>query len=145
MQTKNIYETVFIINALLEDAAIESLIEKTKEFITANEGGIQAVEKWGRRRLAYPIKKKHNGFYVLIEFQSTGNLVAKLERYFQLEAEIIRSLVIRLDKKALKVFDTLGKQELSYLFNDFYNNFESLSWSSTSVFFDVFRSVSVPR
>ncbi len=102
MQTKNIYETVFIINALLEDAAIESLIEKTKEFITANEGGIQAVEKWGRRRLAYPIKKKHNGFYVLIEFQSTGNLVAKLERYFQLEAEIIRSLVIRLDKKALK-------------------------------------------
>lgn len=97
-----IYESVIIINATLEDAQIEAEIEKVKDFIQKNNGEIRAVEKWGRRRLAYPIKKKNNGFYVLYEFKAPGDIVAKLERLYHLNENIIRYLTVQLDKKALK-------------------------------------------
>lgn len=97
-----IYETVFIVNATLEDAQIEAIIDKMKDFLIKNSAEIRAIEKWGRRRLAYPIKKKNNGFYVLFEFFAAGDIVAKLERQYQLEEQIIRYLTIALDKKALK-------------------------------------------
>ncbi len=97
-----IYETVFIVNATLEDPQIEAIIDKMKDFLTKNNAEIQSVEKWGRRRLAYPIKKKNNGFYVLFEFKAAGDIIAKLERQYQLEEQIIRYLTVMLDKKALK-------------------------------------------
>jgi len=97
-----IYESVIIINATLEDAQIDAEIEKIKDFIQKNNGEIRAVEKWGRRRLAYPIKKKNNGFYALFEFKAPGDIVAKLERQYQLNENIIRYLTVQLDKKALK-------------------------------------------
>ncbi len=97
-----IYESIIIINATLEDAQIEIEIEKVKDFITKNNGEIRALEKWGRRRLAYAIKKKNNGFYVLYEFKAQGDLIAKLERHYLLNENVIRFLTIELNKKALK-------------------------------------------
>ncbi|MFA6456195.1 MAG: 30S ribosomal protein S6 [Bacteroidota bacterium] len=97
-----IYESIIIINATLEDAQIEAEIEKVKDFITKNNGEIRALEKWGRRRLAYAIKKKNNGFYVLYEFKAPGDLIAKLERQYLLNENIIRFLTVELNKKALK-------------------------------------------
>ncbi len=97
-----IYETVFIVNATLEDPQIEAVIEKTKDVILKHGGEIRAIERWGRRRLAYVIQKKNNGYYVLIEFKAPGELIAKLERHFQLEEQMMRHLVVLLDKKALK-------------------------------------------
>ncbi|MGE5313341.1 MAG: 30S ribosomal protein S6 [Acidobacteriota bacterium] len=97
-----IYETVFIVNANLEDTQIEAIIEKTKDVILKYGGEIHSIEKWGRRRLAYAIKKKNNGFYTLIEFKAPGEAIARLNRFFQLEEEVIRHLVLALDKKALK-------------------------------------------
>lgn len=96
------YETVFIVNANLEDAQIEVIIEKTKDVILKYGGEILSVEKWGRRRLAYAIKKKNNGYYTLIEFKAPGDALARLNRFFQLEEEVMRHLVLVLDKKALK-------------------------------------------
>ncbi len=97
-----IYETVFIVNATLEDAQIDAIVEKMKDFLVKNGAEIKAVEKWGRRRLAYPIKKKNNGYYALFEFKAPGDIVAKLERQYHLEEQIIRYLTVQLDKKALK-------------------------------------------
>lgn len=98
-----IYESIIIINATLEDAQIETEIEKIKDFIIKNTGEIRALEKWGRRRLAYAIKKKNNGFYVLYEFKAPGDLITKLERQYLLNENIIRFITIELNKKALKV------------------------------------------
>ncbi len=97
-----IYESVIIINATLEDEQIEAEIEKIKDFIQKNNGEIRAIEKWGRRRLAYAIKKKNNGFYALYEFKAPGDIVAKLERHYHLNENIVRYLTVQLDKKALK-------------------------------------------
>ncbi len=96
-----IYETVFIITASLDDPTITSLIDKTKEFITTNGATIRSSDIWGRKRFAYPINKKTNGYYVVIEFSDSGELVHKLEKFFNIEQDIVRFITIKLDKKAL--------------------------------------------
>ncbi len=101
-QKKNIYETTFIVNASLDDPQIDTIIDKVQEVITKNNGEIMELAKWGRKRFAYPIKKKNNGFYVVCEFKASGDLIARLERHFLLEENIIRFLIIGLDKKALQ-------------------------------------------
>jgi len=99
---KNIYETTFIVNASLDDPQIDAIIDKVQEGIIKNNGEIMELAKWGRKRFAYPIKKKNNGFYVVCEFKASGDLIARLERHFLLEENIIRFLIIGLDKKALQ-------------------------------------------
>jgi small subunit ribosomal protein S6 len=101
-QKKKIYETAFIVNANLDDPQIDAVIDKVKDLITKNNGEIMELAKWGRKRFAYPIKKKNNGFYVLCEFESYGDLVARLERHFMLDENIIRFLIIALNKHAIK-------------------------------------------
>ncbi len=97
-----IYETTFVVNAALDDPQIDAVVDKVTELITRNGGQIQDLNKWGRKRFAYPIKKKNNGFYVVIEFTAPGDLIAKLERHYQLDENIIRHLTVQLSKKALK-------------------------------------------
>jgi small subunit ribosomal protein S6 len=99
---QKIYESTFIVNAALDDAQIDVVIEKVKEVIVKNGGEIRSTEKWGRKRLAYTIDKKNNGFYAFLEFKAPGDLLVKLERHFHLEEQVIRHLTIQLDKKALK-------------------------------------------
>ena len=97
-----IYETTFIVNATLDDAQIDAVIEKVKEVIVKNGGDVRSLEKWGRKRLAYTVDKKNNGFYAFFEFKGPGDLIAKMDRHYQLDEQIIRYLTIQLDKKALK-------------------------------------------
>lgn len=100
-QTKRQYETTFIVNAGLDDAQIDTVIEKVKDFIVKQGGEIIEVNKWGRKRLTFSIQKKNNGFYTCIEFKAPGDTIAKLERYYFLEENILRYLTIVLDKKAI--------------------------------------------
>ncbi|HTP80112.1 MAG TPA: 30S ribosomal protein S6 [Bacteroidota bacterium] len=101
-QTKHTYETTFIVNAGLDDPQIDAVIEKAKEAIVKNGGEVKDLAKWGRKRFAYVIRRKNNGFFVVCEFTGPGDIVAKLERHFQLDDNVIRYLTVALDKKALK-------------------------------------------
>ncbi len=101
-QTKQPYETTFIVNASLEDTQVDAVANHIQEVITRNGGDISAVNRWGRKRLAYTIKKKNNGFYVNIEFSALGPVIGQLERNFLLEENVLRFLTIRLDKRALQ-------------------------------------------
>ncbi len=98
---KRQYETTFIINASLDDPQIEGVITRVQEVITRNGGNVTAINKWGRKRLAYPINKKTNGFYVNIELEAPGTLLSALDRSYQLDEMILRHLTVMLDKKAL--------------------------------------------
>ena len=100
--TKQPYETTFIVNASLEDAQIEAVVNHIQELITRNGGEITAINRWGRKRLAYTIKKKNNGYYANIEFSSPGTVLSELERTYILDENILRFLTIRLDKRALQ-------------------------------------------
>ncbi|MBM4160050.1 MAG: 30S ribosomal protein S6 [Ignavibacteria bacterium] len=96
------YESTFIVNASLDDHQIDAAIEKVKDVIVKNSGKIRELAKWGRKRFAYPIKKKNNGFYVVIEFSAPGDVIGKLERHYFLDENILRYLTIALDRRALK-------------------------------------------
>ncbi len=67
-----------------------------------NGGEVATVDRWGRRRLAYTIKKKNAGFYVQVLHKSPTDIVAKLEQAFRLDEEVIRHLTVVVDKNMLK-------------------------------------------
>lgn len=102
MNPKRTYETTFIVNASLEDANIEVIINNTVDFIENNGGTITTKDKWGRRRLAYPIQKKHNGFYVYLMYDAPATLLPQLERYFQLEENVLRHLSLKMSGHAIE-------------------------------------------
>ncbi|MBQ7940286.1 MAG: 30S ribosomal protein S6 [Clostridia bacterium] len=100
MEKFNSYETLFIIDASLTEEAIKGLVDKFTALI-AEHGKVSEVNEWGKRRLAYPINDKEEGYYVLVNFESESNLPAELERIFGITEGIMRSIVIRHeDKKA---------------------------------------------
>lgn len=98
----NHYESVVIINAALEDPQIEATLARIEEFIKSNGGEITEIERWGRKRLAYPIQKSKSGFYGIFRFSSKRDLISQLERTYRLDETIIRYLTVVLDKKALE-------------------------------------------
>lgn len=99
---KRVYESAILINAALDDETIKSLIERIQETITTNGGEILEVEDWGRKRLAYQVKKSKIGYYAIFRFNSLPDLVPKLERYYRLDETILRYLTIALSKEALE-------------------------------------------
>ena len=96
------YETTVIINAALEDNQVESVVGRIQETVAKHGGEISAVNRWGRKRLAYPIKKKNNGYFLNLEFTAPGEIVRPLEGSYLLDEQILRFLTIKLDEKALK-------------------------------------------
>jgi small subunit ribosomal protein S6 len=101
-QRKKIYETTFIANATLDDAQIDQIVERFKDFLGKNGAEVRTLDKWGRKRLAYPIEKKNNGFYTVCEFTAPSDIMTKLERYYALDENIMRFLTVQLTEKMLK-------------------------------------------
>jgi small subunit ribosomal protein S6 len=98
----NIYESAVIINAALEDEQIDSVIARIKETIINNGGEIRDIENWGRKRLAYMVKKSKIGYYVFFRFNAPSSIVSKLERTYVLDEHILRFLTIKLDNDAIE-------------------------------------------
>lgn len=93
------YETTLIVNAALEDNDVEAVITKVTTYIESHGGEILEIEKWGRRRLAYPINKKFNGYYVHIVFNTNSSTIPVLERFLVLEDTVLRHLTLVLSDK----------------------------------------------
>ena len=91
----NKYEAMYIVTPELEDEVIKTVIEKFSGIITANGGEIENVDEWGRRKLAYPINYKTEGYYVLTTFAAESELPRELERNFNNDEKILRYLVVR--------------------------------------------------
>ena len=94
------YETLFIVDSDLGEEAVRALIDKFTSLIAAN-GEIEKIDEWGKRRLAYPINDKPEGYYVLVNHKAEADFPAELERVFGITDGIMRSMVIRLDEKAI--------------------------------------------
>lgn len=91
------YELVLIINPELDDTETESLIEGVKNNIESNDGEVLKVDPWGRRRLAFPIKKNNDGYYVLLIFRSEPVFVLQLSNSFRVIESIIRHMVVNFE------------------------------------------------
>jgi small subunit ribosomal protein S6 len=83
-----------ILNADLDKEATEKTIEKVEDLIKKNKGKVEKVDKWGRRKLAYPIDGHKDGFYTLITFRGDYKTVAELDRVLKLTGEIIRFMIV---------------------------------------------------
>lgn len=99
MSLRRVYESTVIINAALEDQDIDSVISKITNYIENHGGEIMETNKWGRRRLAYPINKKFNGYYVHLVFNAVPSILPIMERFLVLEDTVLRHLTLVLPEK----------------------------------------------
>lgn len=100
----NRYELTYIIDTALEETARKELIEKVSALIANNGGEVEKVdETWGKRRLAYAINYKTEGWYVLVTFKAPAELPRELERNLEIYDSVIRYLVVKLVEKRSNV------------------------------------------
>jgi small subunit ribosomal protein S6 len=91
------YEILFIVQIDLPTDELNSLIERYRAIVTAFKGTIIKVEKWGKRKLAYEIKKQSNGTYVLFDFAGKSTIIEELERNFKIDDKILKFMTIMKD------------------------------------------------
>ena len=91
---QNNYETIMIINSNLEEATLKATVEKFEALINAN-GKVESTEEWGKKKLAYPIKKQAEGYYVLVNFTSNPEFIDELDRVYNITDEVIKHIVVK--------------------------------------------------
>ena len=92
------YELMFIIDPTLEDEKKEATVETVKGIIEA-DGTVGEVDVWGLRKLAYPIQKKNEGYYVVVTFQASPELPKELDRRIRISEVVMRHLIINKDEQ----------------------------------------------
>ena len=98
MELMSKYETVFIVNPDFSEDAAKGMLEKFSGIITENGGAIDKVDEWGKKKLAYPIEDLTEGYYYIINFTAVATLPAELDRVANITDDILRSLIVKLDK-----------------------------------------------
>ena len=90
----NKYETIFIIDASLEEETVNKLVEKFTTMI-GNAGTVESVDSWGKRRLAYEINDRTEGIYTLVNFSSEPDFIKELDRVYNITDGILRTITVR--------------------------------------------------
>ncbi len=93
------YEVMFIVRPDMEEAEMDKLIEGFSANVKQGGGEVTSVEKMGRRRLAYTVKKFNDGFYVLLYVKAEGGVVAELERRLRVSEQVIKFITVRMDEE----------------------------------------------
>lgn len=93
----NTYEVMYILSPELDEEGIEAAVNRFSELITGDGGEVTQLERMGRRRLAYEIKKFTEGFYVLIEFKGSSEVAQELDRVMKITDSVIRYMILRKD------------------------------------------------
>ncbi len=97
----NEYEITYILRPSLEDAEVEERSNAVAEIIRGQGGSVVAVERLGKKRLAYEIGDVREGSYVAMQFTASAAAAKELERQLRLHEDVVRELLVRLDKRAL--------------------------------------------
>lgn len=95
------YEVMFILDASLEEDAIRAVVDRATDLISKDGGTANRVDHWGRRRLAYEIEHRSEGYYVLIDATAEPAVVSELDRMLSLADEVMRHKVIRIPDEAV--------------------------------------------
>ena len=95
------YELMVVLDPNLDEAGVEALTSRISNMVTQRGGSVESVESaapWGRRRLAYPIARYRDGFYVLSRLRLPPTVAAEIERSLKLSESVIRHLLVRADE-----------------------------------------------
>ena len=90
------YEMLYILDASLTDEAKETLIKKLEDLVTENGGVVEKTDRWGMKKLQYPINYKTEGYYVLMTFEAAKTLVVEIKRIVGITDGIIRRLITKI-------------------------------------------------
>ena len=90
------YESVVVISTTLGEDGIKAMVEKITSLISQN-GTLDSVNEWGKRRLAYPINDETEGYYVLFNFTSVPSFPAELDRIYKITEGLLRTLIVAKD------------------------------------------------
>ncbi|SHM17679.1 SSU ribosomal protein S6P [Caldanaerovirga acetigignens] len=92
------YETMYILDPTLDEEAINGMVDKFKNLVEERGGEVKEIDRWGKRKLAYPIKHQKEGYYVLMNFAADALTAREMERVFRITPAVLRHIVIRKDK-----------------------------------------------
>lgn len=98
-----IYEELFIVRPDTAEEEIDAYVEQVKSIITAANGTVDKVEKWGVRKLAYRVDKRAEGFYVLIQFTAGPDVAKEIERRMRVTDVVMKFITVRIDEKLKKI------------------------------------------
>ena len=88
------YETLVVLHPDLPEAQVRETIDRARRLIEEAGGQVHAMQEWGMRELAYPIRKLNRGYYVLAEYTATADVVRELERTLKIADEILRFISV---------------------------------------------------
>lgn len=91
------YESFFIVDPDLPEDAYQGVAQKFRGVVESGGGTVLTYAPWGKKKLAYPVKKKSYGYYVLMEFASGPNLIAELERTMRIDERVLKFITVKLD------------------------------------------------
>ncbi len=94
----NKYELALLVSPELDEENLTQLVDKATQWITDGAGQVVKVENWGKRRLAYPIRKHRDGIYIFVQVEMEPKGVAEVERNLNLAEPVLRHLVIRTEE-----------------------------------------------
>jgi len=98
------YELMYVVNPVLNSEQTQDIVARVGEFVKTNGGDVVDTTEMGSQRLAYPIQKKKNGYYVVVYFRAPGDFIARLERALKINEDVIRHMVLRYDAKMERHF-----------------------------------------
>src|SRR5271155_5234389 len=99
MQMNRTYELMFIVRPDMADEDLEKLISNLESTVTAAAGSIKSVDRMGKRRLAYMVRKFREGVYILLTIEGAGTVVHELERRLRVTEPVIKFLTVRIDEE----------------------------------------------
>ncbi len=103
------YETVYIFDSALDEPAITEKLNRFHALLTKDGNGTMTnVSHWGKRTMAFKVKKKDTGYYVVAEFQAEGNLLPEYERAVKLDEGVLRYLIVEASREQPKAVVTPG-------------------------------------
>ena len=94
----NHYETIYIVNPTLDDEALKEAIDKFSDLIKKLKGSVVKVNEWGKRKLAYELKRFDRGHYVVLDFCALPKIVTELERNLKLDDRILKYITVKIDE-----------------------------------------------
>jgi small subunit ribosomal protein S6 len=95
------YETVIIFDTEVDESAITAVLERGLEVVRNDGGTVGAVDRWGKRTLAYELRHKREGYYVVAEFTAEPKAAADLDRFLALADEVLRHKIMRIPEEAV--------------------------------------------
>lgn len=103
------YEALYVVDGTLDGEVINGIVDKFSDMIKENCDNVE-IDVWGKRRLAYEVNKKWDGYYVLVNFDGDENYIAELERQFRLDETVMKYLITKVDEKKIALAKEIAEK-----------------------------------